>query len=408
MVMLSMAAMAEPMVVSLSYDATLGGSTADNPTNQGFTANEILLGPGGNAWPTNESGTLAWVIDDNNGAAAYNNPQYYQDINRGIGRIRKRLMYDHGWVHEYRVKALGKSQFISWGCAANGNPWTNANFRAGYYFGLSGDAFYVHPEGTTASTLGAGSGSSFHTVRAEGQPKTNSVKLYIDGAYQQTYDFAIGSSADPNRISVQSGSSNEKGRTAQYNRFSLTPVIPASVLFASEFQQVDLADGNGDEHGSLHPDAALVGTWGNIVGDPQVRQGANNSTSTKPNHYDIGAGSKYLAFSGNQGCDGVLPGRAFRNGLTIEFDLHRWGSSVGAAVRGPVFSVWGSKGTEILNFKLKSAPSNQEIRYNVSDPDNSDSGTYMDKEGGRRDGDRRGRLVPRDSGPSGFRLDAYA
>lgn len=381
--------LAEPMAVSLSYDATLGGATADNPTNQGFTASEILLGAGGNAWPTNESGTLAWVIDDSNTNAAYDLPQYFQDSNKGIGRVRMRLMYDYGWVHEFTVKAVGKSHFLSWGCAANGNPWTNAIFRAGLNVGLTGDAFHVDPEGGgPKSTLGAGSGSDYHTVRAEGHPGTNAVDLYIDGAYQQTYDFSIGggSTADPNRISTQSGSSLDTGRIMHYHKMSLTPVLPESVLFASEFQQMDFATGSAYQHGSLQTNTALVGAWSGITGTPRVRHGkASSPSSDYARDYEIGAGSKYMRIGSAQNCTGSFSAPSLRDGLVVTFDLQRWGSSTGPTTRGPLFALKDRKGADVLNLKLNSnnaAAGPTDVHYNVSDHDDWNSGTAMPASGG--------------------------
>ena len=380
MVLVAATAMAASFAISPGYDATLGGAVADNPTNQGWSASEISLD--GNAWATNDAGTLAWVINDKLSGGSVNAPDYK---NQSIGRVRKRLMYDYGWVHESTVKAKQNANFIVWGCDAHANPWGSIAHRTGGYYGIEGNnQFYVNLETVAKVTLPDNSGNDFHTVRVVGNAGTNTASLYIDGDLKQS-NFGIinGNSSHNNKLGFASGSSGGINRWVHYHKMSLEPVMPETVLFASEIQQVWPESGTpAYQHGTLQTNATLRGSWLISNGSPQVRTGQASSGSTYPRGYHIGGGSRAIHLDNYERIRAVFARDAFREGLVLEFDWHRFGSSTYPALRGPVVAIEDDAGNDILNFKMRNAASNQEIRYNVSNYANIATGTIMGKEGG--------------------------
>lgn len=366
---------AAPYAVAPLYDATLGGATADDPTDQGWSALEISLGQ--NAWATNEAGTLAWVINDKLAAAALNAPAYKL---MSIGRVRKRLMYDYGWVHESIVKAKQSVNFITWGCDAHANPWGAIAHRTGGWYGIEGNnQFYVDLENAPKVTLPDDSADSYHTVRVVGDAEANTASLYIDGVLRESaFSIVKASTSHNNNLGFSSGSSSGINRWMHYRKTSLEPVVPGTVLFASELQQLWPESPNTTyQHGTLQPDAALRGSWVLSNGTPQVRTGCASSGGTYPRNYHIGGGSRALRIGDNQRVRAKFTRAAYVDGLVVEFDWQRFGSGTYPVNRGMTVAIEDDAGNDILNFKMRNDGSNQEVRYNVTSYTDCNTGTKM-------------------------------
>jgi hypothetical protein len=242
--------------VSLTYDAgPEGGGPADiDPVLQGWDENEVDNSSGPplqNVFfdkPDFGSGFNATRIDDQQGTpnpSPNDNPRY--EIFLSNGNFAD--MYAHGWEMNFRFKPIQGGNFVAWGInpdTATDPGWGLGTTRERVGFGLGIDAgnnsATISPIGGTLINLGADTSEDYHLITAVGDAGSSSVDLFVDGAFNQTYDIKDGTSnsGSDDRLFWESGSSGGVGRSVAWNLVSLEFVPEPSSFFLAGIGMIGL------------------------------------------------------------------------------------------------------------------------------------------------------------------------